>query len=63
MEIYQILLEILNKPDAPKFYRELRNYYQNNNLTHEASAISYLIENKFEKKDVDFNNSHNNKEQ
>lgn len=51
MEIYQILLAILDKPDAPKFYRELRNHYQTNGMQHEASAISYLIEKKFDKKD------------
>jgi len=52
MEIYQILLAILDKPNVPKFYRELRNHYQTAGMLHEVSAISHLIENKFEKKDV-----------
>jgi len=52
MEIYQILLAILDKPDVPKFYRELRQHYQTIGMEHEASAISHLIEKKFEKKDV-----------
>ena len=52
MEIYQILLAILDKPDVPKFYRELRDYYQKIGKANEVSAVSYLIENKFEKKDA-----------
>jgi hypothetical protein len=49
MEIYKILLEILNKPEAPKFYRELSNYYEKNKKIQEASAIKYLLEQKFKK--------------
>ena len=62
MDIYQIFLELLDKPDAPKFYRELRNYYQNNNLLNEALAIDYLIENKFKKNENSIDNSFINKE-
>ena len=62
MEIYQIFLAILDKPDVPKFYRELRSHYQNNGMSQEASAIDHLIEKKFGKKDVSVNNSHNNQE-
>lgn len=51
MELYQILVAILEKPSVPKFYRELRTHYENNGQLHEASAISHLIEKRFEKKD------------
>lgn len=62
MNIYQILIAILDKPNAAKFYRELRNYYLNNELTNESNAIDHLIENKFKKNDTAINNSYNNKE-
>ncbi len=62
MNIYQILIAILEKPNATKFYRELKNYYKNNELINEANAIDYLIENKFKKNDIIIDNSHNNKE-
>jgi hypothetical protein len=52
MDIYQILLAILEKPNVPKFYRELRCYYQKIGMLQEADAIEYLIESKFEKKDA-----------
>lgn len=52
MEIYEILLAMLDKPDAPKFYRKLRDHYQNIGRPHEVSALNYLIEKKFEKKDA-----------
>lgn len=49
MEISQIFASILDKPDAPKFYRELQSYYHKKNLTDEALAIGFLLENKFGK--------------
>jgi hypothetical protein len=52
MDLYQILAAILDKPSVPKFYRELRNHYQSKGMMHESSAISHLIEHRFEKKDV-----------
>ena len=57
MEIYKILLAILDKPDVPKFYRKLRDHYQNNGFLQESSALNYLIENKFDKKDVSSTNN------
>lgn len=59
MEIYQILLGILDKPNVPKFYRELRNYYQSQKMLQEAAAIDHLIEKRFEK-NVTLDDSHNN---
>jgi len=64
MDLYQILVAILDKPGVPKFYRELRNHYQNSGMLHESSAISHLIEKKFEKKDViTVDGSHGSQEQ
>ena len=51
MDVYKVLINLLDKPDAPKFYRELRNYYQTKGLVHEATALDYLLEIKFQKKD------------
>jgi hypothetical protein len=51
MDVYQIIVSLLEKPGVPKFYRELRKYYEGKGMTHEASAISHLIEKKFGKKD------------
>jgi hypothetical protein len=60
MDIYKIFLDILDKPFAPKCYRELRKYYLSKDLLQEADAISYLIEKKFEKKDeITINNTNN----
>lgn len=64
MEIYQILLAILDKPNVPKFYRELRNHYQTIGMQQEASAISHLIEKRFDKKDaIALDDSIDNQEQ
>lgn len=49
MDIFQILVRLLEKPDVPKFYRQLREAYQSQNKLHEAEAIGYLIEKKFGK--------------
>ena len=57
MEIYEILLAILDKPNVPKFYRKLRSHYQNNERLNEVSALNYLIEKKFDKKDVTIPNN------
>ena len=50
MDIANIFSSILDKPDVPKFYRELQSYYQKNNLHNESLAIGFLLENKFGKK-------------
>jgi RAB protein geranylgeranyltransferase component A len=53
MDVYEILVSLFDKPEVPKFYRELKNYYAENHMTHEAAALDHLIEKKFEKKDVE----------
>lgn len=49
MQPYQILIDILDKPEAPKNYRKFKEYYEKNHMLNEASAIDYLIEKKFGK--------------
>jgi hypothetical protein len=49
IELTKIFSSILDKPDVPKFYRDLQSYYHKNNMAQEASAIGFLIENKFGK--------------
>ena len=49
MEIYKILLDILSKPEAPKFYRDLTKYYEKKGKIQEAEAIKHLLEKKFNK--------------
>jgi hypothetical protein len=51
MDVFKILAELFEKPNAPKFYRELRNHYLAQGLTNEALALDYLLEIKFQKKD------------
>lgn len=51
MNLNEIILEILDKPSVPKFYRELQAKYLELNKSEEAKAISNLIEKKFNKKD------------
>lgn len=62
MDVYKLLLDILEKPDASKFYKNLRDYYQYIGLSQEASAISFLIEKKFEK-NITIDNSDAGQEQ
>lgn len=49
IEPTKIFSSILEKPDVPKFYRDLQSYYDKNNMIQESSAIGFLIENKFGK--------------
>ena len=58
MDIAKIFSSILDKPDIPKFYRELQSYYQKNNMLNESLSIGFLLENKFGKKNEE--SSHDN---
>ncbi len=49
MDIFQTIINLIDKPDAPKFYRQLQEHYQSKGRIHEAEAIGYLIEKKFRK--------------
>ena len=50
MDISKIFTELLDKPDVPKYYRELQKHYISVNMLEEAAAIASLLERKFEKK-------------
>ena len=47
MEPVQIYNSMIEKPNVPKFYRELQAYYQEHGMLQEAKAVGSLIENKF----------------
>ena len=57
MELYKILIDLVKNPLVPRFYRELRNYYQYAGKINEVTAFDFLIEHKFNKKDDTINNS------
>lgn len=46
MDIYTILLFILDHPWDLSGYRDLNKYYLDHNLTQEAEALTFLIEEK-----------------
>lgn len=46
------LIAILDKPNAEKGYQDLKNYYLSNNMNENASAIDFLIKNKFNDDDT-----------
>lgn len=61
MDVHKIMYELIDSPDAVKFYRELKKYYDINQLTNESLAITHLLEQKFEKNNENSpNNSNNN---
>lgn len=62
MNVYQIIVNLIEKPDVPKFYRDLRNHYIENKLLQEAEVYEHLIETKFGKKDDSNNNTHPSQE-
>jgi len=49
MEVYEILFELIKNPDAPKFYRDLHNFYSKLGLTNESEAFLHLLEIRFKK--------------
>lgn len=61
MNPYQIIVDILDKPNVPKHYRQLKEYYSNCSMQNEALAVDYLLEKKFgknnETSDDSFDNS------
>jgi hypothetical protein len=64
MKIYEILIEILEKPNVSKFYRNLRDQYKKEEMPLESSAIDWLIQKKFRKKDdITSDDSHHDQEQ
>lgn len=63
MELYKILANLVQNPLAPRFYRELRDYYLRVGKANEAAAFDQLIEHKFGKKHDSVDNSPANSEQ
>lgn len=49
MELSDIFFNLLNKPDVPRFYRELRDYYASIHKFNEAAAFDHLVEKRFGK--------------
>jgi hypothetical protein len=45
----EILVSILENPHIEAGYRDLKKYYESNNLSKEAECIQFLINNKFSK--------------
>lgn len=43
----EIIINIINYPNAPRFYRQLRDYLKNKNRENEYEAIIYLLKEKF----------------
>lgn len=60
MNIYQIIVNIIEKPNVPKFYREIKKYYFDNKLINESEAYDFLIQEKFGKNNENPNNNSDN---
>jgi hypothetical protein len=61
MNSAQIFIEMLQYPNAPKIYRELRKLYKTIGKPHESDAFSYLLEYKF--KEITDDNDNNSGEE
>ncbi len=49
MEIYQTLMELIDKPTAVRPYQKLKDLYLSRGLVHESKAFGLLIEKRFVK--------------
>jgi hypothetical protein len=49
---------MMDKPFAPKFYKDLQTYYRNKGMKNEADAFEHLMRTRF-----DDNDPHDNTEQ
>ncbi len=47
MKLLNILADLIKTPHAPRFYRQLQDYYNNIGMYNEATALSLLIEQRF----------------
>ena len=57
MKIYNIIVNIIQNPLIPRYYKELHDYYEFVEEKELTLAFSYLIEHKFNKNDST-NNTH-----
>lgn len=60
MEIYKILVAIIENPHAIKCYLDLQKYYKKNHMDNEIEAMNNLIEKRFGKNEKFIDNSDNN---
>lgn len=47
MQIYEIIVKIIERPDAVNFYKNLRQYYETNKKITEVEVLDHLIRQKF----------------
>ena len=47
MSISDIFAKLIDRPNTPKVYRELRDYYKSAGLSDEANAFTYLLKELF----------------
>ena len=59
MNIYQLLVNLIEKPEAYKVYKDLCEHYKDKSLLEEHKAFSYLIEKRFNKKNEIISNDTN----
>lgn len=63
-ELNLLYMEMLKYPKSPKTYRELKDYYNKEDMKDEAKAFGYLLETRFnETPSLHDNNSDYNKQQ
>lgn len=52
MNLYKIIVNLIENPNTPRFYRMARDYYNSVGKTNEAAAFSYLLKMKFGEDDT-----------
>lgn len=58
LKLFKLFSDMIDKPFAPKFYKDLQTYYRNNSMKNEADAFDYLMRIRFHD-----NDSHGDTEQ
>lgn len=51
MKISEIFIEMLQYPNSPKIYRNIRNFYRQIGKEHEAKAFAKLLEERYKELD------------
>lgn len=52
MELYKIIIKLIDNPTNQEIYKNLHTYYHQNNLANEAEAVDSIIEGRFNKNDT-----------
>lgn len=60
MDIFNILTEIINNPQAKRYYLELEKYYKDKNMIHESEVIKHIIETILKENEQKTNGNNNN---